>query len=81
MSATGAFARIGLSGSSVEMIAARTHERGFSARVLEERVIPTIIEHPQPQKKSRDKQAVDDRGGGEIHAATKTDWLSPQTQS
>lgn len=56
------------------MIAAGTHKGGFSAGVFKERMIPTIIEHPQPQKKSRDEQAIDDRGGGEIHAAMNTNW-------
>ena len=74
-----AFAGIGLSGGGVEVIAAHAEEAGFSTGMLEERVIATVVEDPQAQKKSRDEQAVNDCGGGEIHAAAKTDWLSAQT--
>ena len=35
--------------------------------MLEERVIPAIVEHPQPKKERRDKEAVNDGGGGDIH--------------
>jgi len=62
------------------MIAARAEKRGFTTGVLEERMIATVVEYPQSQKKSRNEEAVDDRGGGEIHAAVKTEWLSTQIQ-
>ena len=80
MSTAGTFAGVRLAGCCVEVIAADAHEGGFPTGVLKESVIATVIENPQPQKKSRDKQAVDDRGGGEIHAAMKTVWLSAQTR-
>jgi hypothetical protein len=71
MSAAGAFAGIRLTGCGIEMVAPDAQEGGFAAGVLEKRVVAAVVKHPQSQKKSRDEQAVDDRGGGEIHAAIK----------
>ena len=79
MTTTRTDACVGLAGCGVELGAAHAQKGGFPAGVFEERVVATIVEDPQPEKKSRDEQAVDDRGGGEIHAAVKTDWLSAQT--
>ena len=35
--------------------------------MFKERMIAAIIEHPEPKKERRDKEAVNDGGGGDIH--------------
>ena len=49
------------------MIAARAEKRGFPPGVFEKRMIAAIIEHPEPKKERRNKEAVNDGGSSNIH--------------
>ncbi len=73
MTTARAGAGIRLTGRGIEPLAAHAHEGGFASFVLEKGVVTPVVENPQPKKKHRDEQAVNDSGGGEIHGM-KTKW-------
>ena len=51
----------------VKVAAFQALERNVARLGLEAGMIAAIIEHPEPKKERRDKEAVNDGGGGDIH--------------
>ncbi len=60
-------AKIGATGSAVNLMATNTAERGFSARVFEKLIVAAIVEEPETQKQRGHQKAKGGGCGDEVH--------------
>ena len=67
MSATRTGGDLGLAGGGVQMVAADAMKRGLPPGMLEKRVIPSIVVHPEADKQACRSKTVENSGGDQIH--------------